>query len=262
MPVYNEKKDFLKNSIESILNQSLKDFEFLIIDDGSNDESCLSTLEIYAKKDPRITLIHNKQNIGLTKTLNKGLRLASGKLIARADSDDLSHKGRLEKQLHFMQQNPDYALCGSWANIINDKDEKIGIKKFHSTYEDIRKNILLFNFFTHSSLFFKKDTVLELGGYDETMLKAQDYDLLLKIIGRNKVANIPEFLCSHRIQNDSISAQNKKRQEWYGLIARFRAITKYGFPKAYFFKTIPSLFYFLFVPHFIEKQIFKILWKK
>lgn len=160
-----------------------------------------------------------------------------------------------------MKKNPDYVLCGSWSHIIDDQGDIIGTKKFHSTHEEIRKNILFFNFFTHSSLFFKKSKILELGGYDNKIKKAQDYDLLLKIIGRNKVENLSEFLCFHRIQKESVSAKSKKRQEWYGLLARWRAITKYGFPKRYFFKIIPSLFYFLFVPHFIEKQLFKILWK-
>lgn len=262
MAVYNEKGDFLKRSIESILHQTFFDFEFLIVDDGTTSQDCLKLFDYYIKKDSRIKLIRNKKNLGLVKSLNKGLAEAKGKYIARIDSDDIADVHRLEKQFKFMEENHKYALCGSWSYIIDENDTIIGKKKFFADYDKINKKLLYFNFFTHSSLFFRKDIILESGGYNEKIKKAQDYDLILKISAKNKVANIPEFLCFNRVHSKSITSKGKKKQEWYAIIARFRAIFLYGYPKIYFFKIIPSIFYFLFIPYFIEKIILKLIYKR
>jgi len=261
MSVYNEKEFYLKEAVKSILNQSFSDFEFIIIDDGSDDNNCLRTLKEFVEKDERIKFIRNDTNIGLTKSLNKALALAGGTYIARIDSDDIADPHRLEKQLQFMEANPSYALCGSWAYFI-DQDGKItGEKRSPTDYERIKKRFIFFNFFTHSSLFFRKDIAMGLDGYNENLKKAQDYDFILKISAKYPVAVLPEFLCSNRLHKESISSSSKKRQEWYALIARWNAIWDYGYSKTDFFKTIPSVFYFLFVPYFAEKQIFKILYK-
>lgn len=256
MAVFNQEKSYLKQSIDSILAQSLQDFEFIIVDDGSDEKKCLDLLDEYSKKDTRIRIIKNKKNLGLTKSLNKGLAEAAGKFIARIDSDDLADPKRLKKQREFMKKNQTCALCGSWSYIINEKSEIIGEKKFATGYREIKKKILFFNFFTHSSLFFRRDIILNSGGYNEKIKKAQDYDLILKISACHQVENIPEFLCFNRNQSKSISAQHKKAQEWYAILARWNAVWKYGYPKIYVLKIIPSLIYFIFMPHFIQKKIF------
>lgn len=262
MAVFNEKEVFLKKAIESILSQTFSDFEFVIIDDGSTDEKCWSVLKEYEKKDGRIKLFQNEKNIGLTRSLNEGLEICEGKFVARIDSDDMAERTRLEKQYKFMNENPDHALCGSWASIINEKDEEIGRKKFSTSYEEIRKKILYFNFFTHSSLFFRRDLILEKGGYNEKIEKAQDYDLVLKISAEHPVANIAEFLCLLRDHPGSISSKGKKKQEWYAIIARMKAVFSYGYSWVNFFKIIPSFFYFLFIPYFLEKKIFNLYLNK
>lgn len=261
MPVFNEKETYLRKSIESILNQSYKDFEFIIINDGSTDKNIERILNKYRNSDPRIILIHGKANIGLVKSLNLGLGKATGKYIARIDSDDIAEINRLEKQLEFMRKHPRYALCGSWSYIINEAGEIIGRKRFYTDHKEVLKKILFFNFFTHSSLFFNRSIAIENGGYNENIKKAQDYDLILKLSGKYPIANLPEFLCFHRIQANSISAKSKKTQEWYGIISRFRAIFLYGHSKFSFFKIIPSLLYFILIPICIEKIIFKFIQK-
>jgi len=262
MSVYDEKERFLKRSMESILHQTFSDFEFIIIDDGTTDKQCLAILNAFSEKDSRIKLFHNKKNLGLTESLNKGIAFAQGKYIARLDSDDVADIHRLEKQLEFMEKNPEIVLCGSWSYIINEKDDIIGEKKFFTDYEKIKKNLLLFNFFTHSSLFFQRDMIEKLGGYNKNAKKAQDYDLILKISARHVVANIPEFLCFNRVWPGNITSKGKKKQEWYAIKARWNAIWSYGYPKIHFYKIIPSVLYFLLVPYFLEKQLFKILWHK
>lgn len=262
MAVYNEKEKYLRRAIGSILCQTHADFEFIIIDDGSDDKKCQETLRQYVQKDSRIILIRNEKNLGLTKSLNKGLELAKSQYIARIDSDDIANLSRLEKQLKFMEENPNCALCGSWSYIIDKNSNIIGEKKFYTDYKTIKKKLLFFNFFTHSSLFFRRQIIKNIGGYNEKTKKAQDYDLILKVSARYPVANVSEFLCFNRSHSESITSETKKKQEWYAIRARFRAIGRYGYPLIYFYKIIPSLIYFLFVPYPIEQKLFKLLWHK
>ena len=119
MPVFNTPVSFLREAVDSIINQTFKDFEFIIIDDGCTG-SCSEYLE--SLSDPRIRIIHNERNLGITKSLNIGLREARGKYIARMDDDDISIPIRFEKQFAFMESNPDIILCGSKKVTIGKKD--------------------------------------------------------------------------------------------------------------------------------------------
>lgn len=261
MSVYNEKEDYLRQSIESILAQSFPDFEFIIMNDDPEFPEVKKILDKYSTLDSRIKVYTNKTNLGLTQSLNKALALAQGKYIARLDSDDLAEKDRLKKQFAFMEAHPDHALSGSFAVLIDENGNQTGLKKSATESETIKKQLLFYNFFTHSSFFFRTDIAKELGSYSTQIKKAQDYDFLLKLSGKYPLAILPEFLCLHRIHSQSISAQSKKKQERYALIARWNAITRYGYPKADFWKILPAVFYFLFVPHFLEEKIWKILRK-
>jgi glycosyltransferase involved in cell wall biosynthesis len=261
MPVYNEKADYLSRAIESILVQTQKEFEFLIIDDGSTDRKCLETLDHYARKDPRIRLVHNQKNLRLTKTLNIGLSLAQGEFVARLDSDDFSRPERLEEQLKFMNANPDCVLCGSWVNLVDEKDKIVGEKKPPTSYETIKKGIIGHNFFTHSTWFFRKEVVQEYGGYSEKAVKTEDYDLLLKLIPRHRVENIPQFLGSYRLNQNSISFKGNKEQEKYSLIVRFKALKNYGYPKIYFVKLIPGILMYLLLPAFFKQYLIRWMWR-
>src|SRR6185295_3491651 len=118
MSVYNGEK-YLKEAMESILNQSFPDFEFLIFNDSSTDSGREIILSF---NDPRIVLVDNEKNIGLTKSLNKGLSLAKGKYIARMDADDISDAGRLNEQVNYMEKNSDVAVCGSWVQFLNESE--------------------------------------------------------------------------------------------------------------------------------------------
>ena len=261
MPVYNEKAAYLSQAIESVLEQTFADFEFLIIDDGSTESKCVRILDEYARKDPRIRLVRNQKNLRLTKTLNIGLSLAKGEFIARLDSDDFSQPERLEKQLKFMEANPECILCGSWVHLIDEKDKVIGEKKSPTSYEAIKKGIIAHNFFTHSTWFFRKDIIQKYGGYSEKAVKTEDYDLLLKLIPRHRVENIPQFLGSYRINQNGISFKSNKEQEKYSIIARFRALKNYGYPKIYFFKMVPGILMYLLLPEFLKLYLIRWIWK-
>lgn len=261
MSVYNEDETYLRQSIESILSQSFRDFEFIIMDDGPEFSHVKDILTQYETQDTRISVHTNETNLGLTKSLNTALGLATGKYIARLDSDDLAHPDRLKKQFEFMETNPRHALCGTWAVLIDEHGKKTGEKKSPTGYQDIKKKLLFYNFFTHSSFFFRRDIVHSLGNYSTAIKKAQDYDLLLKVSAKHPVAVLPEFLTLHRVHGKSISARSKKNQEWYGLEARWHAFSRYGYPLTDAWKIVPAAFYFFFIPHFLEEKIWQCIRK-
>lgn len=224
MSSYNGQK-YLKQAIESILNQTFSDFEFLIVNDSSTDTTP-QILQEYANKDNRIKIINNENNLGLTKSLNKALSIAKGKYMARMDDDDISAPNRLEKQLSFVQHNPDVALCGTLAVVVNDKREKIAEKVLPTIHNDIKKKLLFNNQFIHTSLFFKR----ELGLYNESFQRAQDYEFVLRIASKYQVANLNEYLVKWTAREGSLSFSGTKQQRC-AIKARWWAITKYGYPK-------------------------------
>jgi glycosyltransferase involved in cell wall biosynthesis len=208
MSVYNGER-YLKKAVDSILNQTFRDFEFLIINDGSTD-SAVEILKSF--RDPRIKIINNKKNIGLTKSLNKGLRLARGEYIARQDADDISLPQRLEKQVEFLDKNTKTALVGSWTEVIDEYGEAMEIWQSLSQSHLLRWRLLFKNQFTHCAIMLRKNAVMQLGGYSEELSSAQDYDLWSKISFSWELANIPEVLVKWRKWQKNISTTHRAKQ--------------------------------------------------
>ncbi|MEK7104026.1 MAG: glycosyltransferase, partial [Patescibacteria group bacterium] len=172
----------------------------------------------------------NPQCLGLTKSLNIALRQAQGEFIARMDDDDISFKNRFFKQMDFMQKNPDIVLVGSFAFLINENGDTIGEKKLAINSQDIKKKLLFNNQIIHSSWFAKKDILIKEGLYNEKFKKAQDYEFVLRLATKYKIANLPENLLKYRVLKTSLSLQNNEQKK-FAIKARWRAITKYGYPK-------------------------------
>ena len=260
LPVFNN-EEYLTKAIKSILAQAYRDFEFLIINDASIDNSG-EILKNFAAKDKRIILINNKKQLGLTKSLNKAIRQAKGKYIARMDADDISLKNRLEKQTSFLEKNQNIAVLGSWVVLIDEKGKELKVKKTLCGYKNILSNIIKANPFIHPTLVFRKDIFDKVGLYDVSFPYAQDYELMLRIAKKYKVDNYPEVLLKYRIGADkSISVKNLKKQEWLALKARWLALTKYGYPKTDFWKLIKPVLSFL-LPVSVKIWIYKrFFWK-
>lgn len=231
MSVYNDAA-YLAQAVESILNQSFRDFEFLIFNDGSTDGS-KEILEELANKDNRIKLI-NQENIGLTKTLNRGLSMAQGEYIARMDSNDISVFDRLEKEVKFLDDNKDFAVVGSFTEVIDDNGKNIGFHKPAVIDTEIKKLSFFSGQLTHSSVMFRKKEIVALGGYDENIKYAQDADLWFRIMGKYKVANIPEYLLKWRKTAGGISVKKIKDQLKFAQKAKVRAIKNGLYPRYYY----------------------------
>ena len=228
MSVYNGER-YLSEAIESILQQSFVDWELVIINDCSTDGS-LAIIQKYLLRDQRVKLINNEQNLGLTKSLNIGIKDSTGKYIARLDADDSCSPDRLQKQYDFMEAHPEVAICGSCGNYLDESGEIIGKKILPTEYREIKKKLLFNNQFIHSSLFICRAVIDKEGGYDESFRTSQDYEFILRIASKYPVANLPEQLVSWRVGEGSIS-WSSKRQEWDAIRARWAAVVRYGYPK-------------------------------
>lgn len=196
LPVYNREK-YIKNAIESALNQTYKNIELIIIDDGSKDDT-FNVVSQLCREIPQAVVLKNETNLGFVKTLNKAISRAQGKYIARLDDDDVwVDNQKIEKQINFLEDNQEYSLAGGGV-IKKDKDNK-EITRFLLPEEDrdIRKNILISNVFAHSAVVFKKDDFQKAGGYDEEFGFFADWDLWLKIGKLGKFYNFQEFFVSY-----------------------------------------------------------------
>lgn len=203
MPVYNSEK-FLRSAIESILNQTFSNFEFIIINDGSTDTSHKI---ISSYRDKRIKIIKNKKNIGLAKSLNKGIKIAKGEYIARMDADDISNPTRLEKQVSLMTQDKSVDLVGSWARI---KDTK-HILKYPIHDHEIKTEMIFNNPFVHSSVMVKS-SLLRKNLYNPKYIVAQDFELWSRIQAEAIFSNIPEILITRREHPHNVSNKHKRER--------------------------------------------------
>jgi glycosyltransferase involved in cell wall biosynthesis len=224
MSVYNGEK-YLREAVDSILNQTFKDFEFIIINDGSTDET-LKILNDY--NDPRIKIINNKENIGLTRSLNKGLKLAKGEYIARQDADDISIPERLEKELNFLKTNTNYAAVGSFIKVIGENGKELHTIEKPITDEAIKDFLKKSNCIAHGSSVIRMSCLQEIGFYDETIPKAQDYDLWLRLSEKYKLKNIPEYFYLWRCRKGNISVKNYNEQIHYVEVAKAKAKRRKG----------------------------------
>ena len=193
MPAYNGQK-YLKEAIDSILNQSFKDFEFLIIDDGSTDDS---KNIIVAYSDSRIQLIENEQNLGVAASLNKAIEEAKGTYICRMDADDIALPDRLVRQVEYLRANPIVSMCGSWVQAFGELDT---VFKYPEDHEAICVALFFYPCFCHPAVMWRKNDFIEHGlWYQEDPPTAEDYDLWARASLKLKLANIPEILLKYRI---------------------------------------------------------------
>lgn len=217
MSVYNEEKH-LRLAIDSILEQSFSDFEFIIIDDCSTDNS-RKILSDYEDMD-RVKIQFNQENKGITKNLNKGIQVSDGKFIARQDADDISSPERLEKQVSFLSDNEGVGLIGSNVTYIDDNGNEIGYRDFLSApaIDDLRSN----GQFIHGSIMIRKKVINTVGIYDELFEYSQDYEYILRVANEFKCRNLQERLYKYRKSDDRIGANFGNEQRLYFCLARMK----------------------------------------
>jgi len=207
MSVYNGEKH-LHEAVNSILNQTFTDFEFIITNDGSSDKPS-EILESFA--DLRIRLIH-QENIGLTKSLNRGLKCATGEYIARMDADDISAPDRFERQIRHFEQNPQIGLVGTQFLIIDDEGKEFEASKYPLENAKIKETLLKSNAFCHGAVMFRRGLLGIAGYYREQFTCAQDFDFWLRLSEHTNVANLDSVLYKLRRSIKSITRKKTSQQ--------------------------------------------------
>ena len=207
MSIYNEKEKWIKESIDSILNQTYTNIEFIIVIDNPNNNIAIELIKKYAKKDTRIKHFINEENKGLIYSLNRALKYANGDHIARMDADDISHKDRLEKQLGYLSDN-NLDLIGSNVNLFNENGIFYTTDKL-LTHKYITKLLKAGTIgIVHPTFFAKKEVFKRLNGY-KNALHAEDMEFLARVICYNfRVGNIPDILLDCRYNNQSVTKNN------------------------------------------------------
>ncbi|MFH1657304.1 MAG: glycosyltransferase [bacterium] len=196
---------YISEAIESVLKQNLRDWELIIISDPPLGAEAEKVIEKYSQGDDRIICLKNKTRMGFQLSLNRGLKTAMGRYIARIDDDDTwSVSDKLEKQVDFLEAHTDYVLVGAGATVINHKGEAIYSFLEPETDSQIRDYILYRNPFLHSSVIFRKEIAKSLGGYDDKLKGADDYDLWLRMGKVGKLYNFPQYWIEFRAPQRNI----------------------------------------------------------
>ena len=223
MSVYNSER-YLREAIDSILNQTLEDFEFIIIDDGSTDAS---NQIIKSYPDPRLKLVKNEKNIGLTKSLNMGINLCRGEYIARMDADDIRLPKRLKIQFNFMDSNPEVGMCGTLNKGLDNN--KVGVSKYPEDHDSICCMLLFQNVFDHSTLMMSKKKLFEYRlKYDDSIKYAQDYELISRAARFFPLTNIQQVLVFSRTHPDQIANRYHKSQKSVTRLVQERQLNELG----------------------------------
>jgi glycosyltransferase involved in cell wall biosynthesis len=224
MPVWNGER-FLEAAIESVLSQTFRDLELVVVDDGS-DDCTAAIITRYAEADPRVKPLFGPHR-GLVETLNSGCEVAQGKYIARLDYDDIALADRLEQQIAFLESRPRVALLGTAFQYITARGCKTSVV-VSPPLDDvtIRERLRKSNLFCHSAVMMRSEVFHQLGGYRLLYTDAEDYDLWLRFADEHELANLPTVLVMYRIHPSQISLIRLERQALVSLAARTSAEIK------------------------------------
>lgn len=203
LPVYNGEK-YIREAIDSILNQTFSDFELIIIEDGSEDKTKIIVSQII---DPRIILIFNEKNIGIINSLNTGLSIAKGEFIARMDADDISHTSRFEKQVFFLDAHPDVGVLGTFMEQIDETGNILSIFEPPEDHDLIAWCMVFDCVVAHATIMARRTLLDDVGRYNPIFIHAEDTELWSRLIFITRFSNIPEVLYLRRLHKNSISNQ-------------------------------------------------------
>jgi glycosyltransferase involved in cell wall biosynthesis len=207
----------VRDAVESVLGQTLRDLELIVVDDASED----ATPRLLAGfSDPRLVILRNGENIGLTRSLNLALAAARGRFVARQDADDRSLPRRLERQVAFLEARPDVGLCGTWARFVDDRGRVTALGRPPSDPDRLASALDHGNEIFHGTILARRNLMNSLGGYREGFRYAQDYDLYLRALERSRLAVLPEPLYELRFHRGAISLSRPEAQMQFAALAR------------------------------------------
>jgi glycosyltransferase involved in cell wall biosynthesis len=216
--VYNDAQE-LDRTIRSIFNQSFNDFEYIIVNDGSHDNTS-EILNYYRYTDKRVKILDNILNIGLTASLNRAVNIATGEYIARIDSGDVAAPQRLEKQVSFLEENQDVGIVGSYCIVIFPEMNSMRVIHLPANHKNLIRKLMFRNCFLHSTLMIKKEVFKKIGLFQTRY--AQDYDFILRAARYFRLASLPDVLCIRVQDYNSITSRRWRTQELTALHSKLR----------------------------------------
>jgi len=226
IPTYNSEL-YIKDTLESILNQTYNNLEIVVIDDASTD----STLEIVKRyKDERIKLYINEKNLGISGNMNKGIKLCHGKYLAIMDADDWSYPYRIEEQVKLMENSPKVVLCSGYMDICDGNLNFKNTRTYPTTDKDIRKAIVKYDPISHPASMWRMSEVLKTSLYNKNFPICRDYDLIVRISEFGEYQNIPKSLIKYRVRKDSETGKRIRQTQWYSFYIQMKAHFEYHFP--------------------------------
>lgn len=240
MAAYNAEQT-IAEAVQSLLIQTYPHFELILIDDGSTDKTS-DILKTFEAQDSRVKII-TQENIGLTKSLNRGLNMAAGKYIARQDADDYSYPDRLEKQVTLMEENPDIVLCGT--NCDNAYANGMVSEWGHKSEQSLKSSITFKTPFAHSTAMFRTDTARKFGGYDESFVTSQDMEFWIRLSQHGRVVMLEQPLIKRHIIASSVSIKRRWRQTYDAFRARWihnknKALVVYHTGRSFLISLLPD----------------------
>lgn len=258
MPVYNSEK-YLIEAIESILNQTLKDFEFIIVDDCSTDSSS-ELIERYATADKRTRILRNDTNLNIAKARNRGLEVALGKYIATMDSDDRALPTRLEDQVGYLETHLDVAISIGNINVISENGVYQYMRPYPITDRAIRSKVYRYNPFPNPTIMCRREVYEKTGTYDDKYVPIDDFDFWIRAGVNFKFGNCNRVVLDYRVRNGSSSHARLWKTEKLTFKLRAKAL-KLGY-KVKVADLLLNFFHlvtFLFLPHKIKVLAFNFL---
>ncbi|MEK7570683.1 MAG: glycosyltransferase family 2 protein [Patescibacteria group bacterium] len=259
MAAYNSEK-YIAQAIESILHQSLKDFELVIIDDCSRDATW-EVIQKYAKKDARITSYRNKTNLKSCQTLINGMKLAKGRYIAIMDHDDWSYPDRLEKQYAFLERHPRVGIVGGTLEITDEKGEITSERRYNLTDRPIREKIFRYSPYAHPLIMIRRSVLQKIGYYNPSFAPADDYELYFRIGEIAEFANLPDKLVKYRVLLNSITNKSTKKMELKTIQVRntYKNTRSYTMSKSDKIYNMLHYFSLFIIPEKLKLRLFNIL---
>jgi glycosyltransferase involved in cell wall biosynthesis len=236
MPAYNAEK-YIDEAIQSVVNQSLKDWELVVVNDGSLDGTW-SKIQVWMSKDRRVKGFNNDKNIGLCRTLNRGIAMCSYEYIARLDSDDCMLETRLQMQSDFLDSNIGVGIVGGGMYVCDEYMYSKNERGYPLSHETILSKLFYYSPFCHPAVMYRKSKVIEAGLYNVVMSPAEDIDLWFRLLKVTKGANLDEVLIKYRILSSSESQSKARFQEFKTLYTRSKAVFEYGYQTSF-----PVVFY-------------------
>lgn len=252
IPCFNEEPNIVRASLGSVRNQSFRDFECIVVDESTEPELA-ENCRLICDEDHRFTYIHPNKRLGLSGSLNLGISLAKGELVARFDSDDICLPTRLANQILFMQANPTVGVVGGAMEIIDDSGTTTAVRHYPLDHISISRKLQYTNAFAHPTVMFRKSIVERFGAYSPEFKFAEDLELWLRLLNRGvRFANMQEVLVQYR-QGET----NRQMKNWrYNLKARILHISK----DLFFLRLlgIVAISIWSITPDFMQKKIYQL----